>query len=105
MQRTQNKKNEVLKCTYNKCKNPQTADGEFCDKHYPKAKTYYVNCDVGEGYPSYDFVVKAKTLKEAIRLAGKELKYSYPENWEYNKNDFSVCEITANELLERLTLN
>ncbi len=38
MQRTQNKKNELLLCTYGKCEKPQTADGEYCDKHYPKVK-------------------------------------------------------------------
>lgn len=68
-------------------------------------KNYYVLCDVGEGIPSYDFVVRAKTLKEAIKIGGKILKTDYPENWDYNKNDFSVCEITARQLLKRLTLN
>lgn len=38
MQRKQNKKNEVLLCTHGKCERPQTADGEFCKRHYPKSK-------------------------------------------------------------------
>ena len=33
MQRTQNKKNEILLCTYGKCEKPQTADGEYCLEH------------------------------------------------------------------------
>jgi len=68
-------------------------------------KNYYVNCDVGEGYPNYDFVVIAKTLKEATKIGGKILKEDYPENWEYNKNDFSVEEITAEQLLLKMTIN
>lgn len=67
-------------------------------------KNYYVLCDVGEGIPCYDFVIKAKSLKEAIKKGGAILKADYPENWDYNKNDFSVCEITAEELLNRLTI-
>ena len=27
-----------LKCTHKNCKALQTADGEFCDKHYPKTQ-------------------------------------------------------------------
>lgn len=38
MQHTQNKKNDILLCTYGKCYQPQTEDGEFCEKHYPKPK-------------------------------------------------------------------
>lgn len=38
MQRTQNKKNEVLKCTYGKCEKPQGMDGEFCEAHSRKIK-------------------------------------------------------------------
>jgi len=30
---------KVLKCTQKGCRNLQTADGEFCDKHYPEEKT------------------------------------------------------------------
>ena len=41
MQRKQNKKNEILLCTHGKCEKPQTESGEYCDKHYPKAKNVF----------------------------------------------------------------
>ena len=28
----------TLVCTHKECKNPQTVDGEFCEKHYPRSK-------------------------------------------------------------------
>lgn len=30
------KKNETLLCTFRNCKEPQSSDGEFCLRHYPK---------------------------------------------------------------------
>jgi molybdate-binding protein len=69
-------------------------------------KNYYVCCDLGEGIPSYDFVVRAESLDEAVKKAEKIINTDYPENWkEYNDKDFSCHEITAEQLLERLTIN
>lgn len=68
-------------------------------------KYYYVTCDVGEGVPSYDFVIRAKNLEEAERIGGGILKTDYPENWEYNKNSYAVYEVTAKTLLNRMVLN
>jgi hypothetical protein len=70
-------------------------------------KNYYVRADLGEEVPSYDFIVKAKTQEEAEKLAEKELKESYAEQWSYGVGgiDFSCYEITAEELLARLTIN
>ena len=31
---------EALVCTHGNCKKLQTADGEFCEKHYPKQNKY-----------------------------------------------------------------
>lgn len=68
-------------------------------------KIYYVVCNVGEGVPSYNFVVRAKTLKEADKIARKILKTDYPENWEYNKDDYSIGEVTPQQLVDNLTIN
>lgn len=70
-----------------------------------KLKNYLAVCGVGEGMPNYDFIVKAKGLEDAFEIAGKILKADYPENWKYNKNDFSVRFTTAKELLKTMTLN
>ena len=37
MTQTQNN-NEALKCTYKDCENLQTADGEYCEEHYPRVQ-------------------------------------------------------------------
>ena len=65
-------------------------------------KNYYVRADLGDGIPIYDFVLKAKTIEEAMKRAGEILREDYPE---HDSEDFSVCEITADELLKRLTIN
>jgi len=33
-----NSNTDTLRCTHSNCKEIQTVDGEFCEKHYPKAK-------------------------------------------------------------------
>ena len=57
MQRTQNKKNEVLLCTYGKCEAPQTEEsGEFCDKHYPKEKSVFTSDEHGRLREALNFL-------------------------------------------------
>jgi hypothetical protein len=68
-------------------------------------KTYHAICNVGEGYPSYEFIVRAKTLEEADKITRRILKEDYPENWEYNKDDYTLWETTAEELLNNMIIN
>lgn len=67
-------------------------------------KNYYILADLGEGIPSYDFVLKAKSEEEARKLASEILEKDYPEDPEDSKT-FSCHEITAEQLLEQMTLN
>lgn len=60
----------------------------------PKNKKYFfVRGDIGEGYPYFEFIVTASNLEMAEKKAGAIIKDGYPENWEYNQNDFSVNEV------------
>jgi hypothetical protein len=71
-------------------------------------KNYYIRADLGDGIPSYDFVIRAKTLINAENKAWKILRQDYSEVFtekRFRTGDFSICEITAEELLKRLTLN
>lgn len=68
-------------------------------------KIYLVVCDVGEGVPSYTFIVRETTLKKAEKIARATLKNDYPDNWEYNKNDYSIREVTMEQLVADLTIN
>lgn len=68
-------------------------------------KIFLVEADLGEGVPTYTFIVRANTLKEADKVARSIIKADYPENWEYNKDDYAVHEVNAEELIERLTIN
>jgi len=69
-------------------------------------KTYYIRAEIGEGYPDYDFVIKAKSQKEAERIAKKILKADYPDIFVGKYADrFSCHEITGKQLLEQLTIN
>ena len=71
-------------------------------------KNYFIRADLGEETPSYDFVVKAKGLDEAVRIAKIELKSSYTDQWNWNEPDgidFTCQTITAKGLLDRLTIN
>jgi hypothetical protein len=65
-------------------------------------KNYYIRAEICEGYPDYEFVIKANSLDIAISKANKILKADYPE--EYRKDNFYCTHITAEELLERMTL-
>lgn len=49
----QNEKDTLL-CTHKACKKPQTEDGEYCEKHYPKVKGVLCYCtDAGLSVPHY----------------------------------------------------
>lgn len=69
-------------------------------------KHFYIRADLGDGIPSYDFVLKATILDVAEKKAKSILKKDYPEQWSWSDGiDFSCEEITAETLLERLTVN
>lgn len=69
-------------------------------------KHYFIRAEIEESYPDYEFVIKAKTQEEAEKLAQKELTESYPDIFVGKYADrFSCYEITAEELLQRLTIN
>jgi len=62
-------------------------------------KNYYIRAEVCEGYPDYDFAIKAKTQAEAQKQAKKILMTDYPDIFIGKYADrFSCYEITA-ELL------
>lgn len=67
-------------------------------------KYFYVRYEVGEDYPNYVFVIKAETLNKAYKLVDKILMTDYPEEYELN-NHYSLCEITPEELLNKLLIN
>lgn len=71
-------------------------------------KNYYIVADIGEGIPSYNFILRAKSIDIAKLKAGKILKTDYPDQWNWNGElgiDFTCREITAEQLLKDLTLN
>jgi DNA polymerase III sliding clamp (beta) subunit (PCNA family) len=69
-------------------------------------KNYYIKAEIEEISPDYTFVVRAKTFKEAEKIAEKELEENYADAYHfYGGIDFSCCEITAEGLLARLTIN
>lgn len=80
-------------------------DKYLASKFKNTMKYYLMSCDVGEGIPSYEFVIKAKTLKGAETIGRKILKGDYPENWDYNQDSYSIHEVTAEELLDIMTIN
>ena len=104
-QKQNNKK--ALVCTFGKCKELQTGEGEFCKKHFPikisKMKHYFVNFEVDEGVPDYEFVIKAESLSKAREKANIIIKQDYPEA--YEKDNFKCNKITAEQLLDLLTIN
>ena len=64
-------------------------------------KNYYCRCEVAEGYPCYEFVIRAKNWDEALKIANKKLKMEF----NYNTSNFSLTQVTAKGLLKRLTIN
>ena len=67
-------------------------------------KHFYIRYDLGEGIPTYDFCLKVESIAEACKEAEKILKSDYGEQFEVS-NEYSCEEITAEELLKRMTLN
>lgn len=67
-----------------------------------KNKYYHVRIDLAEGMPTYTFVVIGKTLVEALDVAIKELRASYPD---YDNIYPEVRETTAEQLLLDMTIN
>ena len=65
-------------------------------------KTFYVRADIQEEMPTYDFVVKANTRKQAEKIAKKIIATDYQDFTDY---PFSCEEVTAQELLETMTIN
>jgi len=71
--------------------------------------------DLAEGTPCYDFVIKANNIDEAKRIANDIIWKDYPEEMSLqndmttNKEDtlesFWCEEITAEKLLEKMTIN
>jgi len=69
-------------------------------------QNYYIRAEVCEGYPDYEFVLKAKTQVQAEKQAKKILMTDYPEIFVGKYADRFLCkEITAEQLLAQLTLN
>lgn len=66
-------------------------------------RNYYVVVEIEEGMPDYNFVLKAKSLKEAEDEAYKIIKSDYPDYTQAHES-FNCREISADDLLERLTL-
>ena len=67
-------------------------------------KNFYIEVDFGEGIPTYNFVIKAIDHETARAIAWKEIDASYPDtDMKYTKMQSS--QITAEQLLERLTIN
>lgn len=64
MSQKQNEKDTLL-CTHKACKKLQTADGEFCEKHYPRAKVCYCS-NSGLSVPHYmdDHAKQPENFKE-----------------------------------------
>ena len=66
-----------------------------------KPQYYYIIQELEEGLPDYDFVVKADNYMEAHEIATKVITTDYPD-YEIN---YSCHQVTAKQLLERLTIN
>lgn len=67
-------------------------------------KYFYVRYEVADGYPDYEFVIKAESFEEAKEIATEIIDKDYEQEWEDNKN-FAMYEITAEQLLERMLIN
>ena len=67
-------------------------------------KIFLVEAGVGECMPVDTFIVRETTLKKADKIARSIIKRYYPENWKYNKNDYSIDEVSHDQLVERLTV-
>jgi len=69
-------------------------------------KHYYIQAEVGEGYPDYDFVIKAKNDTQARKEAKKILMQDYPEVFTGKYADRFFCdEVNGEKLLHIMTIN
>lgn len=67
-------------------------------------KNYYIEVELGEGIPTYNFVIKAQDNDTARELAWKEVDASYPD-CDMKHTELHCGEITAEDLLLKLTIN
>lgn len=68
-------------------------------------KNYYIRAEVAEDYPDYDFVIQAKTQKQAESKAKKILMQDYPDIFVGKYADrFSCYEVSPDQLLNILTI-
>ncbi len=69
-------------------------------------KHYYIRAEVQEGYPDYDFVIKAKNETTARIHARAILTQDYPDVFigKYAEN-FSCEEVNGRQLLEIMTIS
>lgn len=65
---------------------------------------YYINCELGEGIPDYNFVIQAKDNEEARAEAWVIFEKDYPD-YSMKQRQIQCAEVTADQLLERLTIN
>ena len=70
---------------------------------YPnmKIRLFYIQQEIGEGIPDYNFIVKAIGSEEAHKIATKIIKTDYPD---YGIN-YSCIPLSANKIIKLLTLN
>ena len=64
-------------------------------------KNYYINQELGEGIPDYNFIVKAEASEEAHEIATRIIKADYPD-YEIN---YSCRPMSVNAIIKSLTLN
>lgn len=69
-------------------------------------KNFFVRAEIGEGYPDYEFIVKAKNLSTAKIHARLILKQDYPDIFTGKYEDrFSCRQVNQKQLLELMTIN
>lgn len=68
-------------------------------------KYYFISAEIEEGYPDYDFVLKALCLDDAIKEAKKILKKDYPETFNGYSDRFDAQMVTGEKLLSLMTIN
>lgn len=66
-------------------------------------KYYFIRADVGDDVPSYEFILKATSLRKACLKANKIIKYDYQD---YDNADFSCREVkTFENILTEMLIN
>lgn len=91
-------KHKPLKCTQRGCKALQTADGEFCGKHYPKGKATDGEWDDVDNRPLYENKVDMADLCGlAHEFTERECKLKHIKMQD-KKNDGSLYTIKAEKI-------